>query len=275
MKQLKTSLRSFRDLFERSIPVITITEPLASFDEDADVQEVRAFARQKNYDRIGVRAKGLVDGYALAAELEEGILLDHRKSFSNEDEIEASAAIQNALKRLVTPDRKSLFVSAQGRVWGIVTRGDLQKAPVRMWLFGLLTLAEMNALRIIRTCCPDGAWKNMLEPKRIEVAQHTMNHKRFCNEESVDLADYLHIHDIFTVIGKGEKTRAFFKVAEGGTCGLFVRDVTKREETNEVTKLRNNIAHGSDLVRGNLSWETIMEIAQKAEDFVERAETFR
>ena len=52
-------------------------------------------------------------------------------------------------------DASFLFVNMLGRVGGIVTHADLQKPPVRMWLFGLVTLVEMRFAELIERHCPE------------------------------------------------------------------------------------------------------------------------
>ena len=49
-----------------------------------------------------------------------------------------------------------LFVSVFGRVGGILTRSDLQKAPVRMWLFGMVTILEVGFVQLIESMLGDG-----------------------------------------------------------------------------------------------------------------------
>ena len=46
-------------------------------------------------------------------------------------------------------DSPRLFVRVLGAVGGIITMSDLQKPPVRMWLFGMITLLEMRMSRLI------------------------------------------------------------------------------------------------------------------------------
>ena len=43
-------------------------------------------------------------------------------------------------------EHRRLFVSIFGRIGGIVSRTDLDKPPVRMWLFGMVTLVECVSL---------------------------------------------------------------------------------------------------------------------------------
>jgi hypothetical protein len=79
-----------------------------------------------------------------------------------------------------------VFVVVMGHVAGIVTKGDLQKAPVRMYLFGILYLIEMQFLRLIRTVFPEEKWKSLLTEKRISEATKLLADRRQRNE-AIDL----------------------------------------------------------------------------------------
>jgi hypothetical protein len=74
-----------------------------------------------------------------------------------------------------------------GHVSGIITKGDLQKAPLRMWLFGLLSLIEMQLLRLIRTTYPDDTWTQLLSYGRLGKAQQFLEDRQRRNE-AIDLA---------------------------------------------------------------------------------------
>ena len=64
-------------------------------------------------------------------------------------------------------DSPRLFVRVLGAVGGIITMSDLQKPPVRMWLFGMITLMEMRMTRLIELQCQGGTWKQYLSKTRL------------------------------------------------------------------------------------------------------------
>ena len=99
-----------------------------------------------------------------------------------------------------------LFVSVHDKVWGIVTKGDLQKFPLRMWLFGVLSLVEMQMLRLIRQRYPDDAWKACLRPKRIADANRLFNLRVRKNQE-IDVDDCLQWCDKAAIIAGNESLR--------------------------------------------------------------------
>lgn len=79
-------------------------------------------------------------------------------------------------------DNQRIFVLERNQVTGIVTRGDLQKAPIRMLLFGLISLFEMNLQKIIRIYYPYESWENLLSKKRIENVKDLLVERKKRNE---------------------------------------------------------------------------------------------
>jgi hypothetical protein len=171
MKHLRSSIENLRRLFERSITIRDIAEPFASFDDGQSALEVRSFLESKDYDVVGVRRNGMIEGYALRSELGEGKLGDFAKTVEPETQLSDSAALLSVFELL--RDRRCLFVTIFDRVWGIVTRGDLHKAPVRMWIFCLISLGEMHTLRIVRNHYPGEEWIGLkcVSDARLEEAQ--------------------------------------------------------------------------------------------------------
>jgi hypothetical protein len=66
--------------------------------------------------------------------------------------------------------------------------------PVRLWLFGRVTLIEMHLLRLIREHYPAEGWRQQLSPARLEAAGRLLR-QRQARHEAVDLADCLEFCD--------------------------------------------------------------------------------
>lgn len=130
MKQLKSSLEDLREIFERGITASHITEPLCSFDESAIAQKVKNILGEKDYDVVGVRTKGVINGYAYRGDLAEGHLSEYFIKFGPSEILPDTISISEVLKMIIGSNR--VFISSFGNVAGIITRGDLQKIPIRM-----------------------------------------------------------------------------------------------------------------------------------------------
>jgi len=259
MKHLKSSSQNLRELFEQNISVRHIAEPLTSFDYELPVSTVFSFMKKHDYDVVGVRRDGLVIGYIEQAPHATGDSISKLViPFSSTDLVDDTTPLLVALSLMRQSPR--LFVRVLGQVGGIVTHGDLQKAPVRMWLFGLISLVEMQLLRLIREAYPDDAWKQFITPKRLGLAEKVLADRQQRNA-AIDLADCLQLSDKREIILGSDVLR--------DVVGFAAK---KHGETllTELEQVRNNLAHAQDIVTGY--WPQIVDMADQAETLLRHCE---
>lgn len=258
MKHLKSSLSDLRRLFERTVTIRDIAEPLVSFDSDHDAAAVRRFMADHSFDTIGIREHGHVRGYVLRTELASGRVGDHLRDFAAAEVLADTEPLTAAFK--VLRDRKQVFVTMLGRVGAVVARADLQKAPVRMWLFGLISLTEMHLQRLIREAFPEHGWKDLLKPDRLARAERLFAGKRARNVET-DLTDCLEWADKATI---------FYRTSR-------LLELTGQPSTTQAKQLfgrlevmRNDLSHASDIIQGR--WPELADRAEAAETLLQHLE---
>ena len=258
MKQLKSSIDDLREIFEKGIKARHITEPLCSFDESAIAQDVKKFLDKKDYDVVGVRTNGIINGYACRGDLAEGQLYKYFKEFDLRELLPDTASIPEVLKVII--DFNHVFILSFGRVAGIITRGDLQKVPIRMWLFSLLSLIEMQMLRIIRERFPENSWDKLISTGRKEKVEELFRERKKKNEE-IDLVDCLQFCDKYTIVSKTEDLLEKLQYGKKEFCTLL----------KNLKMLRDNLAHAQDIITAN--WPSIINLSKIAEEFLKRCET--
>ena len=138
MKQLKSRAQDLRNLFESNITVADIAEKLEYCSAADDARVIRQYMKDQKFDVFGIEDKGIICGYIEQAILENGPCMQYQREFHASELIAESTPLIDLLP--ILHDGSQIFVLDRNRVSGIVTRGDLQKAPVRMLLFGLVTL---------------------------------------------------------------------------------------------------------------------------------------
>lgn len=258
MKQLKSSLGDLQRLFARTITLRDIAEPLRSFDAGQPAAEVRLFMEQRGYDVVGVRRDGVMTGFAARQDLAQGLVGSHCQSFGPEAVLPDSEPLLAAFTALHA--RGHVFITVLGHVGGIVTRGDLQKAPVRLWLFGLVSLLEMQLLRVVRARYPGDSWSCRLSETRLQCARELFAERRRRHEEN-DLSDCLQLGDKATILMKDRELFALSGFASKRALETFFQ---------EVGQLRNALAHANDILHGR--WPAIAVMANTLEAFLERLE---
>lgn len=238
MKYLKSTSEDLKLLFNQHITVKHIAESFRSFDDDANTATVKNFMKNMDFDVIGIREKGKIIGYALQNDLNGGNLKNYFKKFDSSDIISGTTSIAEVFNLLIIKER--VYIESFNEVAGIITKGDLQKHPVRMWLFGIISLVEMQMLRIIRDFCPNDLWKKYLKEERINEAQNIFN-QRSSKNEHIDLVECLQLSDKKVIILKNDKIFSCL----GDTSKRKFEDLLAKAEL-----IRNNIAHSQDFLEG-------------------------
>ncbi len=212
-----------------------------------------------DFDVVGIEENGIVSGYVERSHLGQGVCGDYQLIFHPSEIIAFSTPLMELLPLL--REKPRLFVLESNRISGIVTCGDLQKAPVRMLLFGLVTLLEMNLLRLVRLCFPQDSWQKLLKKERLTVAKHLWEQGRSRNQ-AIDLLDYLQFCD------KRDLILSSPEMVE--RLGLKSKRYGERF-LKSAEALRNKLAHAQDLVNGS-SWPELIVLAEEIEALLQRCE---
>ncbi len=263
MKHLKSSSLDLREIFSRDITVRYIAEPLASFDATVDSTTVQAFLTERNYDVIGVRYEGFIASYARAVDLKADggrTLADYAQPVPDALLIQDSEPLVQAI--LAMRETPYLFVESLGQINGIITLGDIQKAPVRLWLFGLISLTEMQLLRVIRETYPFNRWQHYLSETRLAIAQEMLERRQASNAE-IDLADCLQFCDKRDIFLRSDRLHPILHPDSKNRGEKLLKDLEA---------LRNNLAHAQDIVTGQ--WPKTADLAEETEQLLLRLEQY-
>ncbi|QMS88172.1 hypothetical protein HUN01_11420 [Nostoc edaphicum CCNP1411] len=255
MKHLKSRSQDLRSLFENNITIEYVAEPLKAMPADAEVTKVLHWMQEKNFDVIGVETGDIISGYVERSNLiqgKAGKCSDYQRVFHPKELIAISTPLIKLLPILQQTPR--LFVLDCNQVSGIVTCGDLQKAPARMLLFGLVTLLEMNLLRLVRIYYPQDSWQKVLKPERLEVAQRLWRESQERNE-ATDLLDYLQFCDKRELILNQPELLQQLGLKSKRFGERFLKSAEQ---------LRNRLAHAQNLVSGS-SWIELISLAEAME----------
>lgn len=217
-----------------------VAEPLASFDAEKPAEEVRGFMEARDYDLVGIRRDGIVCGYGKRDELAGGGACgDHLRTFTFDDLVADTDPLQRAIESLAINNQ--CFVTVLDRVGAIVSLSDLEKPPMRMYLFGMITIAEMLVTRMIADYFPDGSWREHLTEGRLRKAEE-LQRERLRRNQRVDLLDCLQISD------KGHLALKIpWYVERQRSLGMTSRNAALKA-LKEIEMLRNNLAHTQEII---------------------------
>lgn len=262
MKHLKSRSQDLRSLFENNITIEYVAEPLKAVPSQAEVVEVLQWMRSQDFDVVGVETEDTITGYVERSSLmpiQSGKCGDYQRVFHTKELVAISTPLMKLLPILQQTPR--LFVLDCNQVSGIITCGDLQKAPVRMLLFGLVTLLEMNLLRLVRLYYPQDSWQNFLKPERLEVARRLWKESQERNE-ATDLLDYLQFCDKRELVLHQPELLQQLELKSKRSGEKFLKSAEQ---------LRNRLAHAQSLVSGS-SWSDLISLAAGMEKLLVRCE---
>jgi hypothetical protein len=119
-----------------------------------------------------------------------------------------------------------------------------------MWLFGMITIIEMEFTAMINNKWPNESWRELCSAGRLRKAEALCEERQRISQQS-DLLDCLQL---------GDKARVLFTDAEILTqIGFNSRSEAERTIKN-VESLRNNLAHGQSIVA--YDWPSIVDLTQ-------------
>jgi CBS domain-containing protein len=242
-------------IFLRGLTVRDIAEPLPSFDSQTPVEQVRSAMKHHHIQVAGIREEGFVAGYLELAELgETGPCGQYCHPIEEAKILSESAHLSDLV--IALNQVPYLFVNFLGEISGIVTRTDLDDPPVRMWLFGLITLIELRFLILIERRFEGDGWQKYLSNSRLEKAAALQAERRRRNQDP-RLLDCLQFSDKAQIIVRDENLRKQIGFASRRRGSEVIKNLEK---------LRNNLAHAQDIV--SLDWETIVGISENLETVI-------
>lgn len=141
------------------------TYALDTCEPDANVASVLSDPCLINFDCIPVRSNGAIIGYVQRAPDAHGLVSDQMKTLEESVLVSADLALTQFVPLI--PAKPFRLVLDGVTIRGIVTWSDLQKLPVRLYVFSLVTHLEMLMLYLIKSRKPRGEdWLDLLPPAR-------------------------------------------------------------------------------------------------------------
>lgn len=256
-----TRASDLRSLFETGITANSIQEPLKCCLYGEAALSVLAELKRLDFDLAGIKfSKNQPPVEFVRTEsLQKGICEEVAEPIKPADIISESTPLIEVLSGL---KNKSYFFVLNGReISGIITRADLQKPPVRILLFGFISLFEMHLTFLIRSHFPNEKWRESLKAKRIENAETILQQRKDRNEV-IDLTDCLQFADKRDLVLTSEEIRNHLDLTTKNGANKLLRNIEK---------LRNKLAHSQDIVTGT-SWEELIDVIQEVEKMIHRSD---
>jgi hypothetical protein len=240
------SIARLSHTFSESLSASDLVEPMVSLDENQPVSMGLDVMRVREVEVLGVRGAGLVAGWVCQEDLTGGILGEHMREFSPESVLDEDAGLDVVLVAMGKSER--VFIRWLGEVAGVITRQDLQKAPLRMWLFGAITLFDLNMTWAIEELYPGDTWTDYISAGRLEKARALCAERARCGN-ACRLVDCLQIKDKADILSRDAQNLAVLGFGSRREADRF---------TQRIESLRNHLAHAQELEAEHLATASLL-----------------
>jgi PAS domain S-box-containing protein len=244
-------------VFAHSSTAQDIAEPLISFDFKCATSELLEGMMAAGVKVAGLQKDGLLWGFAEASGLREGNPEASRRKFRSSQVVLAGSSIIDVIDVLTRHDW--CFVAQFGTVVGAISRDDLHKPSVRMWLFGIITMAEIEFTERIRRKWPGESWSKLLSPQRMEKSRQMFAERQRSGREC-QLLDCLQLSDKLEIIVADP-----LELAALGIPSINAG----RRISKQIEHLRNHLAHAQDFVRED--WPQIIRFARRVRQMLDES----
>lgn len=236
--------RQYNDIFMAK----DIARPLLSFDAITPVEEVRKSLGERQCHLATIRVNGEVTGFIDQDRLgSEGNCGRFSQAFSPDQVLSGDSGFADVIHVLTR--HTYCFLSMLGQIQGVISRDDVNKPFMRMWLFGIITLTEMHITELVRSRIGRDEWHNLIPEARLKVARNLQLERKRLNQH-FELIDCLQMADKgLLLINKPELLSMF---------GFSSKSAAKKV-LKEFQSLRNNLAHAQDI--STYDWAQIARIS--------------
>lgn len=252
-----TKFLSLRKIFIDNITAMNIYEPLLCCPVESNAHDAKEALRVRDFDVAGVKATegGEVIGYVQALDLGDGNIRKYVREISSNLLISDSTPISELFS--VLSETAFSFVISGKHISGIVTKADINKPPVRIYLFGMISLLEMHLSAWINHYYPGNSWINRVPKKRMQEATEIYELRKG-NNQDLSFLECIQLCDKRDLLAKSQQFRGDFGFSRVG-FDSFVKDVEK---------IRNELAHSQYTIIANIKWDRLVKTISRAEAFL-------
>ncbi len=226
-----------------------ILEPIHSYDAQRLKPSLFSEILALKSGVIGVRDKGLVKRYLLEEDVRAGRVV--LRAIEKRQQVEFDTPLATVIHVLTM--FSCCFVMINNEAVGVITRRDIEKPVVRMWLFGIIILIEILMVKHIKSSWPNDEWQAFLTEGRLEKAIE-LQRLRYERGTKADLVDCLQFSDkLHIAVNKPD-----FIESTG-----FLSNKAAKRAIKDLESLRNNLAHGQDIT--SQDWPPIARLARRVQ----------
>jgi len=241
--------KNFKNKYLQLFTARDIAENLLSFDSETRVSKAEKAFNYHKQCVASIRINGRVQGFIKQNALKGDVCGDNMRYYTVDQVLSGTASLSDVVHVLTRHD--FCFINIFGEVTGVITREDINKPQVRMWLFGLVTMIETALTQLIERVFPEDTWKSVLSEGRLEKTESIYIERKRRNLHC-KLIDCLQFSDKAGILITHKPSLEKM----GFETGKQAKKVIK-----ELESLRNHLAHSQDIVSHD--WAQIARLVNR------------
>lgn len=254
-----TTFKEMQEIFVHNITTKFIYEDIYSCNKNASISDVSKTMADKDFDVLGVvdQDKNVI-GYVSKKDLGEikDNSIENKFSCFGLKDIAADSTPMPQLLRILS-ERENCFIIKGNKVVGIVTRADINKPIVRIYIFGIISLLEMHLGYWINEYFKEEKLQNVINQKKINLSKNN-------NDGTLSLLERTNFHDKIEILKE---------------CPEFERKLKCKDVEQPLNDLfkaakgvRNSLAHHHKSIKSDLTWDEFANTVENIESFLKKSE---
>lgn len=257
-----TGFIDLKKMFTDTITARFISEELMCCKITDDSVDVKHTLESLDFDSAGVidDDKKII-GYVIKNQLNEGVIGNSINQFEFGMVISDSTPLSEIMN--VFKERDYVYVNYIDRVVGIVAKADLNKPPVRVYLFGVISLFELHLSYWVGACFKNDTWQGLITEGRLQNAR-TIFESRQADKmnQKLTIIECLQLCDKRKILASSPIFLNLIQMSKSGFT-RFMKDVEN---------IRNNLAHSQSSIIDSIEFPSMNSVISNCENFLLRSD---
>ena len=254
-----TSYKELKQVFLDNICTKQIFEELQKCLISEHAFGAKDYMFQRDFDVLGVvNSDGEIVGYIKKEDLGDGLVGEYVRPITNSLLISNNTSFSTLLP--VLTNNSFAFVLNENEINGIITKADINKPLVRLYLFGIISLFEMHINFWIGKYLKQEI-KEVLSEKRYETALKVYNLRQKSNDQ-LTMLECIQLSDKRDILSSYPEFLKQFDCSRN--------EFERLMRTTET--IRNEIAHSQQTIINSLDWSRFVNTILKLENLLEKSE---
>jgi hypothetical protein len=252
-----TRFTDLKQIFIDNVTAKSIYEPLLCCTADSDSNVAKEALKTRDFDVAGIKTRkdGEVIGYVIRDEIENGEFKSYIRNITHELLMSDSTPIAEIFS--VLSKNNFAFVMYGNAITGIITKADINKPPIRIYVFGIISLLEMHLNSWVMHYYKDESWKSKVPIDKMGEAKKIYEQRKG-NNQDLTILECLQLSSKRELLSISRDFLTTFSFSKNKFKTLL----------NRAETLRNELVHSQNSIIANIKWNKFVDIIAMTETFL-------